>query len=98
LLGLAYKAQGDWPLAQRHLTASVHLAPARADFHANLANLWMALQRHQDAIASYRQALQCQRDFRPAWLGLIRALAAAGDPHAASDEARRMLKAHPRDA
>src|SRR5690606_22396026 len=27
-----------------------------------------------------------------------RALAAAGDPHAASDEARRMLKAHPRDA
>lgn len=98
LLGLVYKAQSDGAQAERHLRLSVQLAPGRADFHANLGNLLHTLRRHDEAIAAYRQALQRQRAFRPAWLGLIRALTAAGDHHTASHEAQRMLRDFPRDA
>ncbi len=98
LLGLVLKAQGDHAQALHHLQISIQLAPARADFHANLGNLWHLLNRHDEAIAAYRQALARQHDFRPAWLGLVRAQIAAGEHHIAMEDARRMLRIFPRDA
>lgn len=98
LLGLACKGLGDYPQAESHLTASVQLAPRRADFHANLGNLLQLMSRYPEAVLAYRRALECQSGFRPAWLGLIRTHGAAGDHRAARDEAQSMLRVMPRDA
>ncbi|WP_129781472.1 2OG-Fe(II) oxygenase family protein [Peristeroidobacter soli] len=98
LLALARKAVGDVSEAERLLRACVQLQPQRADFHANLANLLRASGRVADAEASYRLALQADARFKPARLGLIRTLNAAGVHPQAQIEAAALVHDDPADA
>lgn len=98
LLGLVYKQQGNFPLAEARLRDSLHYAPARADFHANLGNLLALMGKLRDAEIAYRTALQCDGSFRPARLGLARLLCGAGFHSAAEPQARQLLQKDSRDA
>ncbi|HXS26445.1 MAG TPA: tetratricopeptide repeat protein [Steroidobacteraceae bacterium] len=66
LLGLAIKETGDWPQGEQWLRLSVQLEPARAEFHANLANLLRRRKKYRQAEQSYRRALELAPDHRPA--------------------------------
>src|SRR6185437_9056268 len=66
LLGLAIKETGDWPQGEQWLRLSVQLDPARAEFHANLANLLRRRKKYRQAEKSYRRALELAPDHRPA--------------------------------
>ncbi len=98
LFGLIRKQQGRSDEALELLQKSVDTAPGRANFHANLANLFAALGRLADAEKSYRQALGLDGSFRPARLGLARTLNQAGFHKEAAAEARMLLTANPQDA
>ena len=98
LFGLIRKQQGRGDEALELLKKSVAAAPARANFHANLANLFAALGQLPDAEKSYRQALGLDGSFRPARLGLARTLNQAGFHKEAAAEARTLLNANPQDA
>jgi len=66
MLGLAIKETGDWPQGEQWLRLSVQLDPARAEFHANLANLLRRRKKARQAEQSYRRALELAPDHRPA--------------------------------
>jgi len=98
LLALARKGQGDVAEAERLLRTCVQRQPQRADFHANLANLLRASGRAADAEVAYRQALQIDARFKPARLGLIRMLSAAGSFQQAQIEAFALVHDDATDA
>lgn len=98
LLALARKGLGDVTEAERLLRACVQLHPQRAEFHSNLANLLRASGRVVDAEATYRQALQVDARFKPARLGLIRTLNAAGAHSQAQVAAAALVHDEPDDA
>lgn len=98
LLALARKGLGDVTEAERLLRACVQLQPQRAEFHSNLANLLRASGRIADAEAAYRQALQVDRRFKPARLGLIRTLNGAGAHSQAQVEAAALVHDDATDA
>lgn len=58
LLGLALKDSGDWAQGERWLRFSIGLAPERAEFHANLANLLRLQGKPYRAERFYRRALE----------------------------------------
>ena len=98
VLGLIRKQQGQSAEAEKLLRASIDHAPTRANFHANLGNLLSNLQRFGEAEQCYRSALLLDAGFRPARLGLARALNAAGAHPAAEAESERLIAANPKDA
>jgi tetratricopeptide (TPR) repeat protein len=98
LLALARKGLGDGTEAERLFRACVQLQPQRAEYHANLANLLRASGRVADAEATYRRALQADARFKPARLGLIRTLNAAGAHPQAQVEAAALVHDEPADA
>jgi Flp pilus assembly protein TadD len=49
LMGLALKGAGDLRQSEQWLRFSVELAPQRAEFHANLANLLRAQENYSAA-------------------------------------------------
>ncbi len=57
LLGLIREDAGDPAAAERLLRTSIALAPDRAEFRANLANLLFRLARLEEAQETYRAAL-----------------------------------------
>lgn len=70
LLGLAVKETGDWGQGEKWLRQSIALDPARAEFHANLANLLRRREKFQGAEKFYRQALALEPMHRAARRGL----------------------------
>jgi Tfp pilus assembly protein PilF len=98
LFGLIRKQQGRHDEAEKLLRSSIRHAPGRANFHANLGNLLANMGRYEDAASVYRDALGIDGSFRPARLGLARALNSAGDHVGAEHEAGRLVEADRRDA
>lgn len=98
LLGLARKQAGDAAGALELLKASASLAPRRPDFLGNLGNLLRSLGRGGEAEAAYRAALEVDRGFRAARLGLARLLLDLQRPGEAEAEADRLVARDPRDA
>ncbi|MBL8270914.1 tetratricopeptide repeat protein, partial [Steroidobacter sp.] len=98
LLALARKGEGDTGAAERLFRSCVQLQPQRADFHANLANLLRALGRGAEAEMCYRSALGADARFKPARLGLIRTLNAAGAHQQAQLEAAQLVRDDAADA
>ena len=98
LLSLVRKRDGDAPQAERLMKDALALAPGRVDIHANLGNLYAALQRPAEAEAAYREALRQQPSFRPARIGLARLLLSRDRAAEASAEAKLLLEANAGDA
>lgn len=98
LLALVRKGTGDVADAERLLLACVQLQPGRAEFHSNLANLLRATGRAGEAEAAYRHALHADARFKPARLGLIRTLNAAGAHLRAEAEAAALVRDETLDA
>lgn len=89
--------------AGRHAEAAEHLrvaaasAPEDADVRRELGHLFMELGRSEQAAEQYRRAVEIEPGSTLAWVGLVRALQARGDPEAeevlrrAPDAAREAL-------
>lgn len=98
LLGLAIKETGDWPQGEEWLRLSVQLEPARAEFHANLANLLRRRKKYRQAEESYRRALELAPDHRPAKRSLALTLNNLGRAEEAEPLCREMIAADEADA
>ncbi|MBB6094588.1 Flp pilus assembly protein TadD [Povalibacter uvarum] len=97
MLGVALRRLGELDAADRAMLRSIELAPDRADFLTNRANLLRALARHAEAEENYRAAIHRDTQFRPARSGLLRLLNDKEDPRAET-EAVAMLAVDPSDA
>jgi Flp pilus assembly protein TadD len=87
-LGRIYRRQGRYEQAGTVLLAAVDRAPDDADVRRELGHLFLDLGRPGPAVQQYRRAPELAPDDDLNWIGLIRALRAAGDP-AAEDWLRR---------
>jgi tetratricopeptide (TPR) repeat protein len=81
-LGRIYRRQGRYPEAAEVLRDAARLAPRDAVVRRELGYLFMDLGRPREAAEQFRRALEQDPDATGNWVGLIRALRAAGDPHA----------------
>lgn len=98
LLSLARKQAGDTDAAEKLMQKALQCDPRRPDIHGNLANLYASMGRLPEAEAEYRQALRVEPRFRPARLGLARALLELGLADGACDEAMMLVNADANDA
>lgn len=87
-LGRIYRRQGRYEEAATVLRGAVDRAPADADVRRELGHLFLDLGRPESAVQQYRRAQELAPGDDLNWIGLIRALRAAGDP-AAEDWLRR---------
>ena len=96
LLGLIAHAAGDFTSAMVGIRRALALRPGEAVFHYNLANVLRDAGQLDDAIASYRTALALHNVNRvidaDTLLNLGNALAAHGQPAAAADNYRTLLR------
>lgn len=81
-LARIYRREGRYADARDALQLAVRRSPKDADVRRELGYLFMALNRPDFAAQQFRQAVQLQPDERLNWIGLVRALRAAGDPSA----------------
>lgn len=68
LLGLAYKAEGNFNAAVAAMQASLRVRPHQPQVLNNLGNLLGDRGRHAEALAAYRQALAIDPRFTDAWI------------------------------
>jgi len=97
LLALICKKQGKVAEAEELFKNCIDQAPRRADFHANLGNLYRSNSRFDEARQQYRQALSCDTSFRPARLGLARLSNEMGEHQNAEQEALILVNNDDRD-
>jgi tetratricopeptide (TPR) repeat protein len=50
-----------WQRAEEHFRAAIELNPGRAEYHGNLADLHAVLGRKEEAVVTYRRALELSR-------------------------------------
>lgn len=81
-LSRVLRRQGEYEAAAEHLRAAARISPTDADVRRELGHLFMDLDRPRSAAAQYRQALEAEPGDERAWIGLVLALRAAGDPEA----------------
>lgn len=98
LLALIRKNQADFHGAEELFRRCLQYAPRRTDIHANLGNLFSATGRFEDAETSYSTALRIDTTFRPARLGLARALLRGGKHQCALHEAEQLVAADESDS
>lgn len=98
LLALVRKQRGDFAGSEELFRDCLRRDPRRADVHANLANLLAKLERRDEAERAYRAALDVDRTFRPALLGLGRLSNRAGKHGTAREAANALIAANARDA
>ncbi|HET9986491.1 MAG TPA: tetratricopeptide repeat protein [Longimicrobiales bacterium] len=79
-LARIYRTQGRYREAGEVLQQATAKAPDDPDVLREVGHLFMALGRPVPAAARYERAVQLQPGEKMNWLGLIRALRAAGDP------------------
>lgn len=72
------------------------MSEARARYKDGIEHY--AAGRTDEAVASYRQALEINGEMAMAWNGLAMALAKAGDLDAALDAAKRYVELEPEEA
>src|SRR5262245_27354275 len=63
LLGVVAHQVGQHAVASDYIGRAIQAAPRVATYHCNLASVYRALSRLDDAIVSYEQALELQPDF-----------------------------------
>ncbi len=96
-LARIYRREGRYADARDALRLAVQHAPQDPDVRRELGYLFMALKRPDFASEQFQQAVQMQPDEKLNWIGLVRALRAAGDPrademlHRAPPEAQAIL-------
>jgi len=95
LLGLTYKASGQFDQALSSIKAAVALKPDFADAHYNLGNLLAAMGRADDAVASFRRALALNSGLALAAYNLGNTLRDQGDLEGAVDSFRGAIIAEP---
>ncbi len=66
LHGLCLKTAGELVQAEQWLRRSIDLEPDRAEFHANLGNLFRHMSRFDEACLAYQSALRISPEFRSA--------------------------------
>lgn len=81
-LGRINRRQGDHAAAADYLRRAVRLAPDDPAVRRELGHLFMELDRPTSAATQYQRALEADPGDERAWIGLILALRAAGDPRA----------------
>lgn len=81
-LGRIYRRQGEHAAAAEELREAARLAPQDATVQRELGHLFMDLGQPESAAARYRRAVELEPDQELNWIGLVRALRAAGDPTA----------------
>ncbi|HEX6939001.1 MAG TPA: tetratricopeptide repeat protein [Longimicrobiales bacterium] len=81
-LGRINRRQGDYAAAAEYLRNAVRLEPEDPDVRRELGHLFMDLERPGPAAEQYERALEAEPEDERAWIGLILALRAAGDPRA----------------
>lgn len=101
-LGRIQRAQGRQEEAGRTLVAAARRAPADADVQRELGYLFLDMNQPASAVRRFRRAQELEPESVAGWVGLVRALRAAGDPSAeevfarAPAEARALLSQSPR--
>lgn len=89
-LGRIYRRQGRYQDAADVLQAAVRVEERDADVRRELGYLFLDLNRAPAAVQQFRQAQELDAENHLNWIGLVRALRAAGDP-----EAERVLQRAP---
>lgn len=81
-LARIYRRQDRHPEAADQLREAARLAPEDAAVQRELGHLFMDLGQPASAAARYRRAVELEPEQELNWIGLVRALRAAGDPTA----------------
>ncbi len=69
-LGLVYYQLGDYHAAREQLVRAIALRPQTAQLHNDLAAVYVKLQRFDEAVRHYRQALELDPDLQDARVNL----------------------------
>jgi eukaryotic-like serine/threonine-protein kinase len=94
----AWSDWGDWSSAIEELREAVREGPTVPFTHNALGFSFLGAGRNEEAITAFRQAIRLDRRFRPASVGLGRALLAKGEFGAARDAVGRVDgRIHPRE-
>lgn len=88
-LGMLLFQDGRYEQAIFHLDRASRMAPGRAQFESNFANVLQACGRVEDALARYATAISADASYAPAHTGLAGALLVLGRLTEAQDHARR---------
>jgi tetratricopeptide (TPR) repeat protein len=88
-------SQGRLDSALNEVDRAAKLEPAQGVFYACAGKLLAKMNRHEDAIAHYRQSIAAQPDYVDGHLSLGAALAADGKLAAARDEFLAVLRLDP---
>jgi len=97
MLGIVFKNAGDNGLAERYMRKSLLLDSSIADFHANLAVVLRRLDRLEEALCKYRDALALDRGSKAAQVGLVCTLNDLGRRDEAEREALLLTDKLPAD-
>jgi tetratricopeptide (TPR) repeat protein len=81
-LGRIYRIEGRYDEAATVLREAARFAPRDAAVHRELGYLFLDLGSAGSAVSQFRQAQEIDPEDKLNWIGLIRALRAAGDPEA----------------
>lgn len=81
-LGRIYRREGRHDEAGDVLLRAVEIAPEDDDLRRELGYLFLDLNRPSAAVQQFRRAQEADPENHMNWVGLIRALRAAGDPQA----------------
>ncbi|MGH7443977.1 MAG: tetratricopeptide repeat protein, partial [Longimicrobiales bacterium] len=92
-LGRIQRSQGRYEEARHSLVAANRLAPQDADVQRELGYLFLDLDAPRPAVERFRRAQELEPASVASWVGLVRALRAAGDPSAAEVLARAPAEA-----
>jgi tetratricopeptide (TPR) repeat protein len=88
-------SQGQFDSALKEVDRASRLEPAQGVFHACAGKLLSKMNRHQDAIARYRQAIEVQPDYLDGHISLGAELAADGKTADAKNEFIAVLRLDP---
>ncbi|WP_262693017.1 tetratricopeptide repeat protein [Kordiimonas aestuarii] len=89
LLAMAAKQRGDHTRAEYYFRESLKAAPHQAAVYANLANMLSDIDRADDAVLSYKKAVEIEPAFATGWHNLALILSDVGDHDGALAAARK---------
>ena len=95
---VARRVPGEEPAAEAAFLAAIRLVPSKADSHYNLGNLYLAQERHSQAIGCYQASLACDPSGPLTWLNLGISARDHGDFSLARFALQRCLLLDPRES
>jgi tetratricopeptide (TPR) repeat protein len=94
-LGVVRLHQGRFPEAEKLLRRSIEIHPQDTSAAVQLGEMFFALKRSDEAIASFERAIETDDACKDAWLGLDRALGQLGRAGEATGRLMTAADAHP---